>query len=262
MAVTAYDVSLTNFCKEKKFYPQVIGKIPDPIKKMEYPVWLVHTNMELYNQDPKALIVSGFHGEEVAGPWGVLRWIAECKPEQLKGINLSFIPIVNPWGFHNNSRPGPTGKPTNAGFYMPGEGPSPEGKILKDNITLIRPLADAGYLSLHEDSTSKEYYIYTFEPTELPGKFSMEMKAELGKHFLKPYNGIAYVDTTIPGQGPPCDDGLIWKFFDGSFDDWMFQLGVPRVAVTETPGAYVLQDRIEANMALINKFIDLVKRGV
>jgi len=259
--MTKFETSLLAICQQKGFYPKTIGSVPGAFT-YNYPLWLIQTMEESLPTIPKALIVSGFHGEEQAGPWGILKWLRDCTPESFKGVNVSFLPVVNLYGFITEKRYGPSNMPTNTGFYRPGEKASPEAEILKKNINILRPLADNGYISLHEDITSSQYYIYTFEPTEQPGEFSKQMKDELAKHFPNPFNGIAYVDTTSPGQGPPCEDGLIWKFYDGSFDDWMFQMGVPRVAVTETPGKYPFLDRVDATVDLINRFIDLVSKGV
>lgn len=259
--MTNYETALLNVCSKNGFFPRSLGTIRGSIGS--YPTWLVQTAAPPKTKDyPRVLIVSGFHGEEPAGPLGILRWLELCTPESFMGVNVTFLPVVNLYGFTYNKRYGPSGTPTNAGFYRPGEKASPEGQILKEHIEELREMANDGYLSLHEDSASSEYYIYAFEPTEMPGRFTTEMKHVLSSYFLRGYNGIAYVDTTSPGQGPPCEDGLIWKFYDGSFDDWMYQLGVPRVVVTETPGLAKLPDRIEASIALIDKCIALVAKGV
>lgn len=258
--MTSFEISLLTTCQEKGFYPRSIGSIKGPDK--QHPTWFIQTVEDKYSIAPKALIVSGFHGEEQAGPWAILKWLKQCTPESFKGVNLSFLPIVNLYGFLNEKRYGPSQMPTNTGFYRQGDLASPEGEILKKNIEMLREAADSGYLSLHEDITASQYYIYTFEPSEKPGEFTKQMKSELHKHFPNPYNGIAYVDTASPGQGPPCEDGLVWKFYDGSFDDYMFQMRVPRVAVPETPGRYPLLDRIDANVALIEKFIELISKGI
>lgn len=247
---------------EKGFWLKVLGQVSGPNRK--YEMWLLRTrNMYSYDHtDPRVLIVAGFHGEEVAGPWGLLKWITECDSKWLKLVDASFIPIVNPYGFARKKRYGYSDLPTNAGFCHEPVGRSPEGEILANNIELLRPLAHDGFLSLHEDSTTKEYYLYTFEQGLEPGKFTKSLKKELSKSFPKPYEGIAYVDSRDPDAGPICKDGLIYRFCDGSFEDWLFHLGVPRVAVTETPGKYKMDRRIGATVNVIQKFIELAYEGV
>jgi len=260
-AIRTFTKSLFEVCAQKDFWLKVLGVVDG------YEIWLVRTR-EIYSfdhKDPRVLIVAGFHGEEVAGPWGILKWLKECDEGQLKtSVDVSVIPIVNPWGFAKGKRYGFSDMKTNHGFCHPEKNgtqtePSPEGKILIDSMEFLRPLSQDGFLSLHEDKTVKEYYLYTFEHGSKPGKFTKSMKKELSKHFLKSYDGIAYVDSKEKDSGPICKNGLVYRFCDGSFEDWIFHQGVPKVAVTETPGKYRLTRRINANSKLIDKFIELCR---
>jgi hypothetical protein len=212
--------------------------------------------------DPKVLIVAGFHGEEQAGPWAILKWMKEAPDSYLAKYDISFIPIVNSYGFARKKRYGLSDMQTNTGFGPNGkeQAPSPEGQILIDHIDLLRPLAQHGFLSLHEDVTTKEYYLYTSEHGPRPGLFTYRLRKELKKFFPKAYDGIAYVDTTTRELGPRCNQGIIYNYFDGSFEDWMFQLGVPKCAATETPGLYQLKRRVDAGVSIIYKFLELVEK--
>ena len=257
-AIRTFTKQLFEICSQKDFWLKILGIVDG------YEIWLVRTR-EIYSfdhKDPRVLIVAGFHGEEVAGPWGVLKWLKECTEEQLKSVDVSIIPIVNPWGFARGKRYGASDMKTNHGFCHPDKNgdqiePSPEGKILVDSMEFLRPLSQDGFLSLHEDKTVKEYYLYTFEHGNKPGRFTKQLKKELSKHFPKAYDGIAYVDSKAKESGPSCKNGLVYKFCDGSFEDWMFHQGVPKVAVTETPGVYKLQRRVTANTRIIDKFLEL-----
>lgn len=259
-AIRKYHQQLLEVASNRGFWMKVLGQVAGP--KRKYEIWLIRTRKDnhLDTHDPKVLIVGGFHGEESAGPLGILKWMKECPDRVLSSVDISIIPMVNPYGFARNKRYGYSDMPTNTGFYHGNAEPSPEGEILINNIDLLLPLAHDGFLSLHEDSTVKEYYLYTFERGVEPGKFTRNLKKELGKHFPKAYDGIAYVDALSSG-GPECKDGLIYRFCDGSFEDWLFHLGVPRVAVTETPGKYKLGRRINANCEIITKFIEEVNNG-
>lgn len=257
-AIKKYHQQMLEIASNRGFWLKPLGQLQGPGRK--YEMWLIRTR-EIYSydhKDPRVLIVAGFHGEEAAGPWAILKWMKECDPLWLREVDISFIPIVNPHGFARNKRWGYSDMATNTGFCHGNAKPSPEGQILIDNIELLRPLAHDGFLSLHEDVTVKEYYLYTFEQGLEPGKFTKTMKKELGKYFPKPYEGIAYVEA-CSGAGPDCKDGLVYRFCDGSFEDWLFHQGVPRTCVTETPGKYKLQRRINANKEIIQKFIEVVK---
>lgn len=252
-SIHRFQKQLFRVASEKGFWLKILGVID------EYEMWLVKTRNFTDHKDPRVLIVAGFHGEEKAGPWGILKWLQDCEKSVFDSIDVSFIPIVNTYGFSKGKRYGSSDMKTNFGFCHLSENdkPSPEGEVLIKNIEILRPLAEDGFLSLHEDVTIKEFYLYTFEHGVKPGKFTRGLKKELKKHFKKCYQGIAYVDSASDGRGPNCKKGLIYKFCDGSFEDWLFHLGVPRVAVTETPGKYKLARRVKANVAIIDRFLKL-----
>jgi hypothetical protein len=242
---------------KKGFWLKVLGQVAGPDRK--YEIWLLRTR-DTYSydhKDPRCLIVGGTHGEEIAGPWAILKWLQTCDDKWLRQVDVSFIPIVNPYGFARKKRYGYSDIPTNQGFCHTDDKLSPEAQILYDNIELLRPLAHDGFLSLHEDVTVKEYYLYTFEQGQEPGKFTKAMKKELSKHFLKPYDGVAYSGPNTT-EGPRCEDGLVYKFCDGSFEDLLFHKGVPKVAVTETPGKYRLDRRVKAGQGIIQRFVEVI----
>jgi len=252
-AIRDYTKRMITVCGKKRFWLCNLGEVDG------FPTWLIRTRPFVRHRLPKMLVVAGFHGEERAGPYTVLKWLESDNFDILKHVDISFLPLVNPVGFKNNTRYTDLGMKNNQGFCHPesNEKPSREGLILKNNIDLIKPLAEDGYLSLHEDNLVKGYYLYTFEKSKDPGPFSFGLRSELGKFFRKRlHNEVVEADSTNH-TGPVVMDGIVYCFCDGSFDDWMFHLGVPRVAVTETPAKFKMKRRIDAGVAVINKFIDL-----
>lgn len=255
-AINKYTKELMRITAQRSFWLKPLGYLDG------YVMWLVRTRnvYSFEHTDPKVLIVAGFHGEEQAGPWGILKWLREAPDSYISKYDISFIPIVNSYGFARNKRYGLSDKQTNVGFGPNARDciPSPEGEILIQHIDILRPLAQNGFLSLHEDTTVKEYYLYTLEHGPRPGLFTYRLRREMKKYFPTAYNGIAYVDSTSKDNGPKCDKGVIYNYFDGSFEDWMFQLGCPKVAVTETPGKYMLKRRVDATVAIIYKFLEVI----
>jgi len=255
-AIRKYTQELMRIADERSFWLKPLGYLDG------YVMWLVRTrNVYAFeHMDPKVLIVAGFHGEEQAGPLAILKWMKEAPDSYLSKYDISFIPVVNSYGFARKKRYGLSDMPTNVGFGLnKGDAvPSPEGEILVQHMEILRPLSQNGCLSLHEDVTSKEYYLYSYEHGPRPSLFAYRLRNELKKYFPKAYDGIAYVDTSDPGNGPKCNKGIVYNYFDGSFEDWMLQLGVPRCAATETPGLYQLKRRVEANVAIIYKFLEVI----
>ena len=78
---------------------------------------------------PRLLIASGFHGEEPAGPWGVIEFMRTL-PEALAGqVDLSLLPLVNATGFAAGTRFNAQGENPNRGYgiHANGDLPSIEG---------------------------------------------------------------------------------------------------------------------------------------
>lgn len=251
-----YTKQLLHLAAENGFWLRILGEVGN------WPIWLIRTQGHPKRDTIKLLIAAGFHGEEKAGPWAIIEWMKNYDAKLLKKFDISFLPVVNPTAFNRGARYNTWGEKSNCGFCHPElkDKPSEEGKILIENINFLLPLAKDGFLSLHEDITTKEYYAYTFEPTKEPGAFTCGLLSTLGEFFDKPLNGVGALADANAGNGRPyVVNGLVYKLCDGSFEDWLFHKGVQKVAVTETPALHKLQRRIDANVAIINKFIELCK---
>ncbi len=53
---------------------------------------------------PRLLVASGFHGEEPAGPWGVLEFLDSAPQGLLSRVQLLVLPLVNVTGFRAGTR--------------------------------------------------------------------------------------------------------------------------------------------------------------
>jgi len=207
-------------------------------------------------EGPHLLIAAGFHGEESAGPWGVLSFLERVRPQAMAGINLSIIPIVNPSGLRAGRRQNDWGENPNSGFCHPEldrDPPSREGRILLDNLAALVARGQDGFLSLHEDIDQERFYCYTFEPGAEPGPFS-NMLRDTGCRCFG-----AVPDCADPDIGQ-VRNGIIYRHCDGSFEDRLFHEGVPRTACTETPGKRQFTSRVDANRAIVNSFVDYMQR--
>jgi hypothetical protein len=264
-AIRSYTKRLFKVATEKRLWLRILGEIESE------QLWLVRSRENWDHTDPKILVVSGFHGEEKAGPYAVLKWLSGCDISIFRKVDLSFIPIVNPIGFKKGVRYSIPGEKNNQGFCHPerGEKRSREGNIIYDNIDLLMPLAKDGFLSLHEDVLVKEYYLYTFEKRRRE-YLTKGLLNTLSKHFRKPLDGL-----TTAGMTPEqvADSNEIetkvvngWvnhtKLHDGSLEDFFYHANVPRIAVSETPGLYTLKRRVNAGSEVIDKFIELSLKSI
>jgi predicted deacylase len=199
------------------------------------------------NKGKHILLVSGTHGDEVAGPFGLLRYLERVSDETLKMVNLSFIPLLNPTGFRKFTRDNQWGEKTNRN-YDNDEKISREGKILKGNLSLLKEIAADGMITVHEDPKAKVCFIYMYH-----GKNA----EELGEILLDVDRMFFKQRPSMPNEkGKKLKKGIIWDRHEGSFEDWLDKNGIPSIATTETPGSVDFEDRVQANTLLLNSFVD------
>jgi len=199
----------------------------------------------------KILVAAGFHGNEYAGVWGLINYLQYGS--RLK--NVSFLPLMSPIALKENRRYGKDNKISNQGFCHPEMNlmPSDEGEILISHAELLLSLGRDGFISLHEAPEKKMFYVYAFEKGDQPSSIAQELLLVGAKEF-----GYAEDGTTMQ-YGGTAKDGIIFNFHDSSFEDFMFENGVPHSIVTETPTSGNLEKRIKTIVEIIDTFIRLVQ---
>jgi len=228
-----------------------------------WPMWVVRTSMVYDKKRPHLLIAAGFHGEEKAGPLSIMQWL-ETKQIPSK-IDLSFLPVINPVGFNVGQRYGSSHLKTNAGFCHPeiGDAPSPEGQILLANEHNLKKLARNGFLSLHEDITVSKYYCYSYESRDQPSDFVKAIRDMEDRFFSRYGDGNGVVtdcSSVLYSDRATVHEGLVHNLCDGSYEDFRMHQGCRHSMATETPGLLRISKRISANMAIMDKFIELTMR--
>lgn len=199
---------------------------------------------------PRLLIAAGFHGEEPAGPWGLLRFIEGADAALLDRVHLALLPLVNASGFHAGRRFNDWGENPNRGFGRQAGGiaPSREGRVLMAAADRLRAAGRDGVLSCHEDVQQTRFgYLYSLERADRPGPFSRAVLAANAHHF--PIHPDGEVD------GCPVRDGIVFNRHDGSFEAWAMELGVARAACVETPGQADIATRIAAQAEMAEAFV-------
>ena len=223
-----------------------------------YPI-LLSCPQKLKPNNKNMLIVSGFHGEEIAGPLGILEFLKYLNKKDLENINLSIIPTLNPWGLEHHIRNNKDGLKTNLLFDTEKSiyTPSGVGQLLKSNSSLLKELGKTVIVDLHENVESNSFYLYVYnrlnndlEITE--NKDLLEIVLQSGKrHFPVRLDGT-YQDSFAKRDIYEIKNGIVNNFYDGSFDDYVSRvLGCPLVIVNETPGKDELSKRLEAQSDMI-----------
>lgn len=199
---------------------------------------------------PHLLIAAGFHGEEPAGPWGLLRFIGGAEAALLDGVHLTLLPLVNPSGFRAGRRFNDWGENPNRGFGLNAGGiaPSREGRVLMAHAATLAAAGRDGVLSCHEDVKQTTFgYLYSLERAHAPGPFSRALLAANARHF--PIHPDGEVD------GCRIRGGIVFNRHDGSFEAWTMERGVARAACIETPGQADIGQRIAAQADMIDAFV-------
>lgn len=240
-------IKIRKLAQSRGFKELPLGKID------EYP--LLFLTRQISPSLPKILVSAGFHGEEPGGVFGVLKFLEESPDNVLNLVNLSILPTVNPTGIAKSKRRNDDEESTNGGFVhkgpVGGEVLSENGKILKTHAKIIEPLAKDGFVSLHEDISLKDvFYLYSFEHSDKPGKFSYAIRNALATVFKQ------FEDGEHEDYGKLVD-GIVFRKHDGTYEDYLFHQGI-QTACTETPGKSPMKLRAEANKRIIETLIKFV----
>lgn len=199
---------------------------------------------------PRILVVAGQHGEEPGGPWALLRALHNSK-KPIQDLSVSFIPVANPYGFRTGKRPGSDGKPTN---WMMDDNNKLRNdgeciKILTKNAKLLKMCGKDATLNVHEDITSKGFYIYVLGDTKAPVVKAM---LKVGKQWFEYKKDGEYTDNGTY----KLKDGMVDNHKDGTLDHWLYNEG-SKIAITmEMPAKEAsMFDRIHMGSALIRTFL-------
>jgi hypothetical protein len=218
---------------------------------MGYPLYLLKPRT-FDSSKPNVLIAAGVHGDEIAGPWGLV--LALNFIEQFSNCNVSFLPLVSPTGFVNNCRYNIYGRSPNDGWIHEHiELLSSEGRLIKGHIAQILPLAKDGFLTLHEDLDHKQFYLYNMAKGD-PDELVRRMLAVGQKYFGLVEDSFYYQKEESDTYKVHIQKGLVHNSHDGTFEDYLFHCGVPQTNCTETPQNDVLEKRIACVIDLIKVY--------
>jgi len=214
------------------------------------------------NIDPKkksVLVVAGFHGDEIAGPWGCCKFmVSKSRPDHLlNSLNTSFIPVVSPQAFIKGTRNNNYGEEPNQGFFYDYEHLSHEGKILWNHMDELVRLSKDGFLSLHESSKQTKYFFY-LDQVKINDILRYEILKAVSDLGILPDGIYKYPD----GQIDYVRGGCVENQFDGTFEHHLYARGAAFCVTSETPiGEHSLLDRINANARVIVTVLKNVYEG-
>jgi hypothetical protein len=200
------------------------------------------------------LIVSSFHGNEIAPVYALNEYIKDFNYNILKKVNVSIIPVVNVNGFKNDRRYNKWHEKSNYGYCLKTQKVSVEGQILLNNDDELKKLSKNGFLTMHEDNTKKNGFLYVMcEDKTLPKVITDVrdvIKDNIGILKDKTYH-TKYDDANV------VKDGIILNHFDGTYENYIFKNGADFCLTSETPARDIdLKERIDTNVKVINTFVN------
>ncbi|WP_434362005.1 M14 family metallocarboxypeptidase [Parasalinivibrio latis] len=214
-----------------------------------------------YDPDkPSVLVSAGFHGEEPAGPWGLLHLLTHWEDGGPHSLNITLLPLVNPTGFLRGTRFNYNEENPNRGFgFKDGravelEDTSEEGRILISHASMLEQASRDGILTCHEDVLETGSYLYTFEESVRPGMFSLTLLDTLK-------SCVALTDASEI-DGLPVEGHIIHNNFDTSFESYLVQAGAKVGVCSETGARQPIDLRILANSALISNFLEQIEKPI
>ncbi len=204
------------------------------------------------------LILAGTHGDEPAGVLGILAFLRNIllKNELAKYPPFAILPLVSPSAYGLAQRNNAWSENANRGYHTKNTRcaeavvhPSREGQTLVENISTLLKHSKNGAMSLHEDTDTSQFYLYSYQKSTLPGVTPHAM-SELGSQF---FGKIADSDNF---ENSRIRDGIVHNDFGaGALDELLYTEGCPLVLVTETPGKQNLILRTHVNALLSRAFL-------
>jgi hypothetical protein len=246
--LTAFGHAWALLAKQRGITTSTLGEV------LGHPLWMGHRPAAQADA-PRVMITAGFHGEEPAGPWGVLALLQDAPDALLDRVHLSLLPLVNCTGFAKGLRLNARGENPNRGFgaHAGNDHLSAEGALLVQHASQLLPAARDGLYCGHEHLEESHTYLYTFEPHRPPGPFSHGLIATAGQWFPVAPDGDLEGDTVV--------GGLVHNKYDGSFESWFSEQGTSVAVCAETPGMQPFDQRVQAQAALMAKFVQLCMDG-
>ena len=190
------------------------------------------------------MIMSGFHGEEPAGPLCLMHYLHHVVGRALDlKVPLIIYPVVNPYGFDHVRRSTVDGNFTNAGFVHEEDPTGPEVALIREDMSRFSP---AIFLDLHEDDHEERSYVYAFGDQTVA-----DALVQSAARFLPVAEGPLLHTAAQVARG-----GQIRDHHDGSAEDYMSHRGTLASFATETPTRADMAVRMAVNLGFVDTCLD------
>jgi murein peptide amidase A len=189
---------------------------------------------------------AGIHGDEPASTEGLYQW-AELHSSTLREIPIMIFPCLNPWGLQHNRRTDSENRDLNRCYHLDN---IPRIQAQKE---LMRDYKFRLAMCLHEDYDAQGVYLY-----EIRNKlttFGNELLAAAG--YYVPIDARRTIEGRRAEQGWIARKINLKKFPVIAEAIYLALNHSERTITAETPSEYDLGSRIQAQIAMIQRAIEL-----
>jgi protein MpaA len=189
---------------------------------------------------------AGIHGDEPASTEGLYQW-AELHRSVLRSIPVMMFPCLNPWGLIHNRRTDSENRDLNRCYHLDG---IPRIDAQKE---LMRGRKFRLAMCLHEDYDAQGVYLY--EIRKKLTTFGRELLAAAG--YYVPIDGRRTIEGRRADQGWIARKIDLKKFPMVAEGIFLALNHSDRTITAETPSEYDLRPRVQAQVAMIQRAIEL-----
>jgi len=194
-------------------------------------------------------ISAGIHGDEPAATEALITW-AENNVGRLHRLPLLLLPCLNPWGLVNNTRVNEDGVDLNRLFHRDDQ---PVVSAVKQ---LAAPYQFAAAMTLHEDYDGQGFYLYDVARAK---PFWGEALLEVARAHIV-IEGRASIDGRKIAKGVFRRSRLDMKRMGRMGHPeaiWLHLHHAERALTIETPSEFALEQRVRAQVAVIDEGVRL-----
>lgn len=232
---TYFTEKLELACKHRSANMKIIGTVK------KYNLYQITINP---NAKETIGLVGSVHGDEIVGPYAILKFIEESNIP--KNQKIVIFPVANPIGFDKQTRSATDRLNINRQFHK--HELKNESKIIKDAI--IKEDIKT-FCAFHEDNAENSgFYIY-----------SSPDAVEICKKIIEAMKNLLPIDNRKKIYGDDCKNGLVTIEMDNekpqnkkSLDTWVNKIGI-KALCAEFPTRFPLNVRADAGKVLIETLI-------
>jgi hypothetical protein len=217
-------------CCEKQYDCTTLGSVGE----RKFPLLVI----DIKPKKPKKTLVifGGVHGNETSGTLAIREYLKTAHIP--RSTRVIFFPLVNPWGMDKNKRSNEYRADLNR-FKSFQSIQKEQGLILG---YLMNTKID-GFISFHEDWMIKKFYFYAYN----------EAMDSTYRKIQKEAEKVMACKDKDKIDGFPAKRGIVYNHKDTSWENLMYQRGVPFILVPEIGKQAEIETRVECVRRMIER---------